>query len=85
MNLDLFSKTVAKHDILVTLEEQTLSGGFGSKICELVSDCRLKKDVLRIGFPEGYIFENGTREHLLNQNGLSAEEIRNRVINFCEG
>jgi transketolase len=85
VDLDLFSKTVAKHDTLVTLEEQTLSGGFGSKVCELVSDCRLKKDVLRIGLPEGYIFENGNREHLLDTNGLSAEEIRKKIIDFCEG
>ena len=82
LDLQHFVRTVAPYDILVTIEEQTLSGGFGSVICELVSDGNLKKSILRIGLPEKYIFENGNREHLLNTNGLSVDEIYDKIIKF---
>jgi|TARA_R110002020_G_scaffold337800_1_gene553213 transketolase len=84
INTNLFNAIVASYDLLVTLEEQTLSGGFGSAIAEVVVDLGLSKQVLRIGLPERYIFENGDREHLLNENGLSThliyEKIKERLL-----
>ena len=68
------------HSDLVTLEEQTLSGGFGSAICEMVCDLGMTLRVLRLGLPERYIFENGTREELLDSNGLSVEEIYSKIL-----
>jgi deoxyxylulose-5-phosphate synthase len=84
IDLERFTRTVAPYDVLVTLEEQTLSGGFGSAICEQAADATLKKDILRIGLPERYIFENGNREHLLNTNGLSVDQIYDKIIKFCK-
>lgn len=75
----LFAKTVQEYDFLVTLEEQTLSGGFGSAVCELLNDSRCLKNVLRLGLPERYIFENGTRDQLLDRNGLSVNAICGRI------
>jgi len=69
------------HDLIVTLEEQTLPAGFGSSICEAFVDAGVKRNILRIGLPEKYIFENGSREHLLNTNGLSVETIYEKIIN----
>jgi transketolase len=67
---------------VVTLEEQTLDGGFGSAICEAICDLNLHKQILRIGLPERFIFENGTRDYLLNTNGLSVEEILTKIKTF---
>ena len=64
------------------MEEQTLSGGFGSAVCEHLMDSRSQKTILRLGLPERYIFENGTRDHLLNTNGLSVESVFNKVVYF---
>lgn len=75
----LLAKTVQAYDLLVTLEEQTLSGGFGSAVCEQLNDSRCQKNVLRLGLPERYIFENGTREQLLDKNGLSVDAICGRI------
>ena len=80
INTSLFEKIAAPYDLLVTLEEQTLSGGFGSAVAEVVIDLNLGKEVLRIGLPERYIFENGNREHLLDENGLSVHSIYEKVI-----
>jgi len=75
----IFVPSVSSYDLLVTLEEQTLSGGLGSAVSEMVMDEVINKEVLRIGLPEGYIFDNGDREHLLNKNGLSVESIVEKI------
>jgi deoxyxylulose-5-phosphate synthase len=69
---------------VITLEEQTLDGGFGSAICEVICDKGLNKKVLRLGLPERFPFENGTRDHLINTNGLSLEDIINKIENFIK-
>ena len=80
LNTNSISQTISSFDHVVTLEEQTLSGGFGSAICEAINDSGVNKNVLRIGLPERYIFENGTRDHLLNTNGLSEEDLYNKIL-----
>ena len=57
--------------LVVTIEEQSLFGGFGSAVCEALADQNVYKSVLRLGLPERYIFDNGSRDHLLDTNGLS--------------
>lgn len=82
VNLEHFQNVSKDHKFIVTLEEQSLSGGFGSAICELLNDLRYKKDVLRIGLPERYIFENGPRDYLLDQNGLSVDAICDKIVSY---
>ena len=82
MNSDLLKEYINDCDYVVTCEEQTLSGGFGSIICETLADIGLQKNILRIGLPDRYIFENGDRNYLLNNNGLSVESIYNKVSEF---
>ena len=66
---------------VITLEEQCLSGGFGSAVLELICDNNLNIKVTRLGLDEMYFFENGGRDHLLNKYGLSEEDI-SRVARF---
>jgi len=79
INTSLLCRSIEKHNLIVTIEEQTLSGGFGSAICEVMCDFGIKKDVLRIGLPERYIFENATRDYLIDNNGLSVDSICNKI------
>jgi len=73
---------IEPYETIVTIEEQTLSGGFGSAVCEVLADNGVKKDMLRIGLPERYIFENGDRDYHLNNNGLSVEAIYDKIKTF---
>tara|TARA_R110001592_G_scaffold168615_3_gene404810 strand:- start:31 stop:570 length:540 start_codon:yes stop_codon:yes gene_type:complete len=75
---------INSYSSLVTLEEQTLSGGFGSAICEALADAKHMVPILRLGLPEKYIFENGSREHLLDTHGLSEEAIFENIVNFLK-
>src|SRR6266567_2999986 len=50
------AQLVADHDVLVTVEENVLSGGFGSGVLELLADRDLLREtrVLRFGLPDRY-------------------------------
>ncbi len=70
------------YDKVISIEEQTLSGGFGSTILEGMSDNNVNMPLLRIGLPERYIFENGDRDYHLDNNGLSVESIYEKILEF---
>lgn len=81
----VFQKTVKDYELFVTIEEQTLDGGFGSVVCELLMDLGYKKNLLRFGLPERFIFENATRDYLLDRNGLAVDSIFNRIVEYHQG
>lgn len=65
-------------DIIVSIEENTLVGGFGSSIAEYIADNNFKKTLLRCGLPDRFI-EQGDRKYLLDKYGLSPEKIVERI------
>ncbi|MCD6277596.1 1-deoxy-D-xylulose-5-phosphate synthase [candidate division WOR-3 bacterium] len=81
MDEELLKKLVKSHKIIVTVEENTLMGGFGSAILETLNRWRIKRDVLRLGIPDRFI-EHGSRNLLLEKIGLSKEGIALRIEEF---
>jgi 1-deoxy-D-xylulose-5-phosphate synthase len=59
---------------VLTVEEGCLLGGFGSAVLEWKERCRLAVPVLCMGLPDRFI-THGTRAELLNEAGLTAENI----------
>ncbi len=59
-------------EILVTLEDHVLAGGFGSAVLEELNRQGLGTPVLRIGWPDQFI-EHGKPEELRKKYGLTAE------------
>ena len=82
LDSELIARNLSGYDYVVTLEEQTLSGGFGSAVCEALADENVQKPILRIGLPERYIFENGSRDYHLDNNGLSVDDIHSKIKDF---
>lgn len=70
---------------LVTLEENSLVGGFGSAVLEAVNDLKGNSDsdlrVLRLGLPDCFV-EQGTRDELLSALGLDVTGIVRTVGAF---
>jgi 1-deoxy-D-xylulose-5-phosphate synthase len=56
IDLELMQRLAADHDLLVTVEEGVLAGGFGSAVWEALNDAGsdLPK-ILRIGMPDRYV------------------------------
>tara|TARA_R110000824_G_scaffold118998_2_gene272818 strand:- start:16291 stop:17265 length:975 start_codon:yes stop_codon:yes gene_type:complete len=83
-NPELIKIILKEYDCIVTVEEQFLSSGFGSAVLETLSDANLTMKTLRLGLPDKYIFENGSRDYLIDNNGLSCDDIYQKIINFLE-
>jgi 1-deoxy-D-xylulose-5-phosphate synthase len=66
---------------IITIEDHTLAGGFGSAVTELFSDAGLRKvRITRLGFPDRFI-EGGPVTQLDELYGLTAEHICEIVSN----
>jgi len=60
-------------DVLVTMEDGILQGGYGSAILELFSDKRITTPVIQIGWPDQFIEHASTPEELRSKYGLTVE------------
>ncbi|GMA99194.1 1-deoxy-D-xylulose-5-phosphate synthase [Pelosinus sp. IPA-1] len=70
--------------VIVTVEENTLTGGFGSAVLEYINTQSFNwVKVLRLGFPDKFI-EQGVRTQLLEKYGLTAEAIAAEVNSFVQ-
>lgn len=59
-------------DVLVTMEDHALAGGFGSAVLEELNQAGLDTPVVRIGWPDRFI-EHGKPADLRRKYGLTAE------------
>ena len=77
---ELLAALVAEHDLLVTVEENVLAGGFGSAVLEHLSDHELAGEarVLRLGLPDRYV-THGKPSLLRDEVGLTPESVAERV------
>ncbi len=69
---------------IVTVEENSLIGGFGDAVIEFLTEIKRHVDVLRLGLPDKFI-EHGARRILLQKVGLDKEGIKERIRNFLLG
>ncbi|MFO7976527.1 MAG: 1-deoxy-D-xylulose-5-phosphate synthase [Candidatus Hydrogenedentota bacterium] len=70
---------------IITAEENTIEGGFGSAVMEFFEQQGRARDVLihRLGFPDRFI-EHATREEQLDETGLTAEAIYRSTSAFLK-
>ncbi|MBU2875999.1 1-deoxy-D-xylulose-5-phosphate synthase [Marinobacter salexigens] len=61
-----------QHDLLVTLEENTIAGGAGSAVTEFLNRQEVSMPVLQLGLPDTFI-DHGKHEELLKDCGLDAQ------------
>ena len=80
---DLIEKLAGEHDLLVTIEENVLPGGFGSGVLELVEDAFAdgseRARVLRVGLPDRYV-THGKPALLREEVGFTGEGVAERVL-----
>jgi 1-deoxy-D-xylulose-5-phosphate synthase len=74
----LAAQLAAEHDLLVTVEEGVLAGGFGSAVWETLSDAGISARIMRVGLPDSYV-THGTPALLHEEVGFTAERIAERV------
>ena len=77
-------KAAASMKLVVTLEENTLGGGFGSAVSEYMTDAGHKVPLLRVGIPDRFV-PQGARKKLLESCGLLPEQIAGRIMEKWAG
>jgi 1-deoxy-D-xylulose-5-phosphate synthase len=81
---ELLERLALGHDLLVTIEENVLAGGFGSGVLEHLEDAFADRSgerarVLRIGLPDRYV-THGKPALLRGEVGLTGEAVAERVL-----
>ncbi len=79
LDAGLAAQLAAEHDLLVTVEEGVLSGGFGSAVWESLSDAGITARILRVGLPDRYV-THGAPKLLHAEVGFTPERIAERVL-----
>jgi 1-deoxy-D-xylulose-5-phosphate synthase len=80
LDAELLERLAAEHDLIVTVEENVLAGGFGSAVVEHLADRDLfgATRALRIGLPDRYV-THGKPALLREEVGLTPEAVAQRV------
>ena len=80
---ELIDKLASEHDLVVTLEENVLAGGFGSGVLEHLEDSFEGADnrarVMRIGLPDRYV-THGKPALLREEVGFTGEDVAEKVL-----
>ena len=73
-------------DLIVTVEEQNIVGGFGSAIAEVMAEMREKKAyLLRLGINDEYSEIVGNQRYLRQHYGIGSQEIVDKIEGIING
>ncbi|HET7052493.1 MAG TPA: 1-deoxy-D-xylulose-5-phosphate synthase [Solirubrobacterales bacterium] len=84
LDAELLERLALGHDLVVTIEENVLAGGFGSGVLEHLEDSFADRPgdrarVMRIGLPDRYV-THGKPTLLREEVGLTGESVAERVL-----
>jgi 1-deoxy-D-xylulose-5-phosphate synthase len=74
----LMAQLAAEHDLLVTVEEGVLAGGFGTAVWETLSEGGTAPRILRVGLPDRYV-THGSPALLHEEVGFTGRHIAQRI------
>ena len=84
LDAELAERLALEHDLVVTIEENVLPGGFGSAVLEHLEDAFADRPgerarILRVGLPDRYV-THGKPALLRAEAGLTGESVAERVL-----
>ena len=80
---DALLSAARHHDLIVTMEENVISGGMGEQVMRFYEEHNLSVRVLAIAIPDEYV-EHGNVEILRREVGIDVETITERTIEVYE-
>ena len=78
LDTELLATMAARHDVLVTLEENTIQGGAGSAVAEHFNTLGHTVNLLQLGLPDRFV-DQGTHQQQLAECGLDATGIESAI------
>jgi 1-deoxy-D-xylulose-5-phosphate synthase len=80
---ELVLRLAARHNALVTIEENAVAGGAGSAVIELLAACANSMPTLTLGIPDRFV-EHGSRDDCLAQAELDTPSLEAAVRRWWE-
>ena len=81
--LDTSLTQICQHsDVVITVEEHSILGGFGSAVVEQISASNTCPQVIRVGMPDKYL-EADVHHNILARAGLSVESLQEVLLANC--
>ncbi len=74
LDTEILHQVFKEYKYIITVEDGSLVGGFGSGVIEFMCDNAYHAEVKRLGIPDRFI-EQGTQQELYNECGFDAEAI----------
>lgn len=78
IDAEILHEAAKRFKKIITIEDGTINGGFGSAVLEFMSDNNYQVQVKRLGIPDEFI-EHGTPEELYEMIGLHPEGIEKEI------
>ena len=79
VDTEVLEELAKDHRLLVTMEENVRSGGYGEKVRDYAADRGLEVQVLQIAIPDEYV-EHGNVSLLYEEVGIDPESVTKRII-----
>ncbi len=80
LDTEMLEKLADTHKLVVTLEENVISGGFGEHVTEFYSQKQSEVQLINIAIGDTYV-EHGNVEILRRETGIDKESIIERIYN----
>ena len=77
---ELIASLAEDHKLLVTMEENVTTGGFGERVVDYVESNDIDLRVLKIALPDMYV-EHGNVNILYKDAGIDAQSVVERILN----
>ena len=80
---DMIKEAAGNHKLIVTLEENVLTGGFGMAVLNVANNISAQSRILNIAIPNVYV-EQGSRSRQLAECGLDEESVLKKIHQALE-
>jgi 1-deoxy-D-xylulose-5-phosphate synthase len=83
LDLETVAWAAQRHDLVVTIEENTNLGGAGAAVLEALADMDMTPSVMHLGVPDCFV-THGAMERLLSDVRLTSDGVRDAVLGRLE-
>ena len=78
LDIAMLDEVLDYHSLIVTMEENVLSGGVGEHVCRYVEQHSTGVRVVACGIPDAFIHQGSIKE-LIKEAGLDAQSIYQKI------
>jgi 1-deoxy-D-xylulose-5-phosphate synthase len=83
LDLETVAWAAQRHDLVVTIEENTSIGGAGTAVLEALADMDMTTSVMHLGVPDCFV-THGAMDRLLSDVRLTPDGVRDAVLGRLE-